>query len=253
MNEFMGPDLYAVGGTDIGCHRTENQDAFYINNERGLFIVADGMGGVTDGAKASRYVIDNFPDMVFAAVESHKKDGEPLTCLLDQCIRTVSDNLRRDVGENSGTTLVFALRVGDLWYIGNVGDSRAYTYVNQELNQITIDHNIAAYYLSIGRLSPEQAKSSPFRHMLMQAVGSNNGLEPDIFVIQNFDGQYILLASDGLTGMVPDLTIKEILSEPGSIDQKPQRLLAEALQAGGLDNVTLILICMPFSSVPENS
>jgi len=128
-----------------------------------------------------------------------------------------------------------------LLVIGHVGDSRTYLYRNKELEQLTKDHSLVQEQIDQGLIKPEQAMTHPMRNIILRAVGVKEGVAPDILKGENKSGDLFLLCSDGLTDMVADAAILEVLSLPGTLSHKTDKLIESAKSAGGNDNITVVL------------
>jgi serine/threonine protein phosphatase PrpC len=214
-------------------------------------VVADGMGGMVAGEKASRLAIRTGVELVLNSPRwATKIDDEEARLLITR----MRDNLRKidtaligqaraDRGlRGMGTTLTFAYSVGIDVFIVHVGDSRAYIYRNGRLEQLTRDHTVAQNLADAGAIKPEEVHRHATRHVLTNFVGGPSlGVDPEIATLQVQDGDFLLLCSDGLTEMVEDAEIVTILQEAGTCNAAAKALVAKALANGGRDNVTVIL------------
>ena len=235
--------------TDVGRRREMNQDYIYtsevsVGNLPNLFIVADGMGGHNAGDFASRYTVEN-------VVESIAASGltEPVA-LLGEALRKVNENLLKLTEENAqlrgmGTTFVAATITQDRLNVANVGDSRLYI-VNQKIVQVTRDHSLVQEMVRLGEMNQEQARIHPDKNIITRAVGAFKEIEVDYFEINLKPGDRVLLCSDGLTNMIEDFEIRQIMCSQRDIVESVERLVAAANQNGGRDNISVIIID-PFS------
>lgn len=235
--------------TDVGRRREMNQDYIYtsevsVGNLPNLFIVADGMGGHNAGDFASRYTVEN-------VVESIAASGltEPVA-LLGEALRKVNENLLKLSEENAqlrgmGTTFVAATITQDRLNVANVGDSRLYI-VNQKIVQVTRDHSLVQEMVRLGEMNQEQARIHPDKNIITRAVGAFKEIEVDYFEINLKPGDRVLLCSDGLTNMIEDFEIRQIMCSQRDIVESVERLVAAANQNGGRDNISVIIID-PFS------
>jgi PPM family protein phosphatase len=243
-----------AGGTDVGRVRSQNEDSFQIDRDLGLILVADGMGGHIGGDIASRTAIEAVNDYIleYEPIEDARDPSDPhsidsfieiaRTAVYRANQRIVGLNRERGLpeGRGMGTTIV------GLWLpdglskaiVFHVGDSRLYRFRAGRLDQITRDHSLYQAWVDAGR-----SGDPPNRNIIMRALGIVDEIEVDISVQRILAGDIFLLCSDGLNGMVPDDTIIDILDEvPGTgIDSAWRRLIQEANDHGGKDNVTVVL------------
>ncbi|HEX6299758.1 MAG TPA: Stp1/IreP family PP2C-type Ser/Thr phosphatase [Acidimicrobiia bacterium] len=222
--------------THKGMVRDKNEDSVFPTSsgestDEVLAIVADGMGGHVAGEVASRIAIN-------AAASS---DLGP-TDRVAAGNRAIREEVSRDPGlEGMGTTMTL-LKVEDTTAtIAHIGDSRAYLLRDGELRQVTEDHTVAAEYVAQGQLSPEEAASHPQRHMLLRTLGLTRFVNVDEVEVEIAAGDRILLCSDGLTEMVKDQAIGKILGD-GSPDEVVWNLVETANDAGGVDNITVVVV-----------
>ena len=217
---------YAI--TDIGKKRSFNQDyAWMTTDEIGklpnLFIVADGMGGHRGGGYASRL-----------AVIRHA----------NECIRQTAAEDEQLSG--MGTTVVAATCADRQLQVANVGDSRLYIADDVGIRQITEDHSLVQEMVRFGGISREQARIHPDRNIITRAVGVEDDLQVDLFLVPLEGKDRVLLCSDGLTGMLEDEEILQILEGEGNVEERAQRLVQAANDHGGRDNIAVIIM-EPFS------
>ncbi len=241
--------MKVFSATDIGQKRQMNQDFLFaseepVGNLPNLFVVADGMGGHNAGDFASRYGVS-------VLVENVKKDKNfnPVKIIragIEAANREVMEQARRDPSmAGMGTTMVAATIVGGYAYIANVGDSRLYL-VSDQLSQITQDHSLVEEMVRLGELTPEEARNHPDKNIITRAVGTGEEVRIDFFDMKLEEGAMLLMCSDGLTNMVDDETIYDIVKNvenPG----KAQALVDQANANGGKDNIAVILI-EPFTN-----
>ncbi len=197
-----------------------------------VLIVADGMGGHVAGEVASRLAVNT--------AASIEKDAVARVKAANNAIR---EEVAREPGlEGMGTTMTLAsLEEGGSARLAHVGDSRAYLLRSGELRQLTEDHTVAAEYVAQGQISADDASAHPQRHMLTRTLGLTPGIQVDEVSIDLESGDRLLLCSDGLTEMVPDDRIAEILGE-GSPDEAVWELVESANEEGGVDNITVIVV-----------
>jgi protein phosphatase len=246
-SKLKHPNMHWGGLTDIGKVRQENQDAFVVEPEMGLFVVSDGMGGAQGGALASKVVISVLPRIIEKKIAELKK---PTAEAVRRSMRDAIMELSRQVYEKSvnqiglkgmGATVVLALIRGRWAHIAHLGDSRAYLLRNGQLTRITEDHSVIAILLRRGEITPEEAKFHPAKSQLTRVVGMEGEAYPDVYTIALKKGDRLLLCTDGLTGMISDTKIETILKKHSDPKQACRSLIDAANQAGGSDNITAIV------------
>ena len=230
--------------TDTGKKRSMNQDYVYaseqpVGNLSNLLIVADGMGGHNAGDLASRYTVE-------LMVEHIEKSEEirPIP-LLSEAIHYANDLVleksRTDRSlEGMGTTVVAATVKEGYLYVANVGDSRLYV-IDRQIEQITRDHSLVEEMIRIGELQRKDARSHPDRNVITRAIGVRSPVKIDFFDVKLEDGDIILLCSDGLTTMVEDEEILQIVRKSSSPKEAAQKLVNEANKNGGKDNISVVI------------
>lgn len=236
--------FYAI--TDKGRVRKSNQDFVFASDTatgmlKNLFLVADGMGGHLAGEYASEHTVQTVLD------EIRKKEKREPVPIMESAIRTANRRIF-DIAANDpakagmGTTLVAATFFDGHLYVANVGDSRLYVIKNGRLRQVTKDHSVVQELLSGGNLSPDSDILKRDKHIITRAVGAEPEVRVDIFDVSYEDVDQVLMCTDGLSNMVSDEEIEDVLCSGRKIKQKAEILLQKALDAGGLDNITLLLI-----------
>ena len=231
--------------TDIGIRREMNQDYLYSSEEAvgrlaNLFLVADGMGGHKAGEFASRFVVETIVSTILKSKE------ENAIAILKEAIMTANQLLKEYADthcemQGMGTTIVAATIEQGHLIVANVGDSRLYV-AGSEIRQVTKDHSLVQEMVRLGEMDEEIARTHPDKNIITRAVGVAATVEPDFFEVGVCPGQHILLCSDGLTNMVDNHQILEILNGDGTLTQKAETLIELANQNGGKDNITVILI-----------
>jgi PPM family protein phosphatase len=225
-----------AAATHQGMVRDNNEDSVFPttsgdSEEHVVLIVADGMGGHVAGEVASRIAIN--------AAASTELDPIDRVAAGNRAIR---EEVARDPSlEGMGTTMTLLAIEGDVATLAHVGDSRAYLLRQGELSQLTEDHTVAAEYVALGQLSPEEAGSHPQRHMLTRTLGLTRFVNVDEHKVDLSRGDRILICSDGLTEMVDDATIARALTA-GSPDEVVWKLVELANEAGGVDNITVVVV-----------
>jgi PPM family protein phosphatase len=227
----------SAGFTDPGRKRRRNEDSFVIDPP--LFAVADGMGGAQAGEVASRLAAAAFR-------EFHEADDlEPeqrVAAIIQEANRRIYERASDDAQVSGmGTTITAALVADQGLVIGHVGDSRAYRLRGGAFEQLTDDHSLVADLVRSGRLTPEEADTHPQRSVITRALGTDPEVDVDTFTVAVESDDLFLLCSDGLTTMVADEEIRDLVSGARDLEQAGKGLVKAANRAGGEDNVTVIL------------
>ena len=242
--------MKACGITDVGLQRHENQDSFAV--ERGvadgqlIAVVCDGMGGERYGQVASSLAVHAFLEAL-RTVLCTEMNAEQLREALSFCVSKAntavySHALAHEECHGMGTTLVAAVTDGSGVMVCNVGDSRAYRIGGGKIERVTRDHSLVADLVEQGRITEEEARVHPQRSVITRALGSDVTVEPDIYILRVSRGDRLLLCSDGLSSMIEDSTIANVLRSNDDPESCCDALIREALAAGGLDNVTCIVV-----------
>jgi serine/threonine protein phosphatase PrpC len=239
----------AVGGTHVGRIRKGNEDAFLVDEARGVFLVADGMGGHVAGEIAS--------DIARRSVGGTLLEGVDRGLAADDLAHSMVDSFRvADLAiaehvaanpetEGMGTTVTALVICTDGTYrMGHIGDSRAYLLRDGQLAQISKDHTWVQREVDEGRLTPSAARKHPYSHILTRALGADPSDAPDLQGGQLQAGDLLLLCSDGLTGMVTDRNLERILQTPATNEERIEEMIALANKRGGRDNITAVIIEM---------
>jgi protein phosphatase len=221
--------------TDPGRRRRRNEDAYVV--EPPLFAVADGMGGAQAGEVASRLA-------AAALKESGAEAGgeQRIVSLIQEANRRVYDRSNRDPSASGmGTTMTVALVEDGQVAFGHVGDSRAYLIRDGAMEQLTEDHSLVAELMRSGKLSPEEAETHPQRSVITRALGTDPDVDVDTFTIAAQTGDVFLLCSDGLTTMVSNQSILDLVElHRGDMDKALRALVSAANKGGGEDNITVV-------------
>ncbi len=222
--------------SDTGKKRRRNEDSYVVAPP--LFAVADGMGGAQAGEVASKLAAAALEDTDPGTVAGPEK----VTSLIQEANRRVYERANNDPSTSGmGTTMTVALVEGNEVTIGHVGDSRAYVVRNGELEQLTEDHSLVNELLKSGKLSREEAEMHPQRSVITRAVGTDPDVDVDAFTVGTGEGDVFLLCSDGLTDMVADDDILEIVEKHrDDLDRATKALVSAANRGGGEDNITVI-------------
>ncbi|HTR21938.1 MAG TPA: Stp1/IreP family PP2C-type Ser/Thr phosphatase [Gemmatimonadales bacterium] len=237
--------ITCAGRTDVGVIRSGNEDNFLMVPDRGIFVVADGMGGHAAGEVASEMAVR----YIARELGSLKGLGdEEVAERIRMAIRTANGAIfERTLTEHDkrgmGTTVTSLVLYSGRFQIGQVGDSRAYLVRDGKLTQITKDHSYVQEQVDAGYLTPEQARTHPYSNVITRCVGANSDVIPDVYVGSVKQADTFLLASDGLTGMLEDFELQDIMSRPSQMPQEQVDLLiSEANRHGGLDNITAVIV-----------
>jgi len=230
------------GATDVGRQRKNNQDNLYFDSRLGIAVVADGIGGRNSGEVASGIAVRGLKQAILDCESLRHEDVAPfLTEGIDKVNRQIILAGQADPQmAGMGTTVNALLFVGNKVYIGHLGDSRTYLFVNGQMWQLTLDHNIKLY-VKRGWL-PQEALANGKPESLVRALGLSMECEVDIYEKELYSDEMLITCSDGLTDMVPDKRIASIIKENRSHPERlPQILIAEANKQGGRDNITVIV------------
>ena len=232
--------LEAYGVTDPGCVRQKNQDYFLIEPDLGLYLVADGMGGAQGGEHASKLAAETVLEVVR---ETGKADDTLLSRAFEEAnLRVLQAASTDSTLKGMGTTLVAVLENREKLEIASVGDSRCYHFVDNTVTLVTVDQT---WVQEIGKrlgIDDEQLKKHPMRHVLTMAIGASKSLRIHSPSLPRRPGEQILLCSDGLHGVVSQEIIAEALSSERSLESKCHYLIEAARNAGGPDNITVVLL-----------
>lgn len=246
--------IEAYAATDVGPVRENNEDAWLIDVDGGLFVVADGMGGHAAGEVASSVAVETVRTVLLAS-------QDPDETMLAQAVDDPDDamrerlryamnqsavNIRKTAEENPlmggmGTTLVVLVVDADNAHLAHVGDSRAYLFRDERLVRLTRDHTIVQQEVDAGRLTPELARIVPHKNILTKSVGVHGPVDPDTSTRALDPGDLVVLCSDGLTDPLEDKEIEALCGRTHPEDLA-DTLVREALRRGGDDNVTVVVV-----------
>jgi len=240
--------------TDVGQKRKMNQDYVFVSdspvgNLPNLFVVADGMGGHNAGDFASSHAVQALVREI-----SEDADYNPVK-VIRHAIETANTELISQAQKDEnlsgmGTTMVVSTIVGHYAYVANVGDSRLYV-IQEKIHQITKDHSLVQEMVRMGELKAEEARNHPDKNIITRALGAEKTVDIDFFDLKLEPGSTILMCSDGLSNMVKDEKLEEIILEPEKeLREKGEELLRQANQNGGKDNIAIVLI-EPFTNEVE--
>ena len=231
--------------TDVGRVRDTNQDYVYtsespVGNLPNLFIVADGMGGHNAGDFASKYTVEQIVAYIEKAPMTNPVDL--IRGAVTKANASLMAQAKSDVSlSGMGTTVVIATIIKGCMYVANVGDSRLYL-LQDELTQITRDHSLVQEMVRMGEMDASEAKSHPDKNIITRAVGAFEDLAIDFFEEHVEPGDVILMCTDGLSNMVDDTDIRQMIQTGRDVVEKVQRLVEAANRGGGKDNITVAVI-----------
>lgn len=237
--------MKSSGKTDIGNKRTSNQDSIFFSDLPigplpNLYIVADGMGGHRAGDKASRMAIEITVDYI------KKSTLENPVAILKRAMLYANNEIYKAAGKDPdlkgmGTTMVVAVAQEGKLYVANIGDSRLYA-INNEIRQITMDHSLVEELIRNGELERKKGRNHPEKNIITKAMGSRDEVVPDFFEIEIHPEDKFLLCSDGLSNMVEDDEIRDIVVEHYDLEDTVQALVDRANYYGGSDNISVVII-----------
>lgn len=244
-----------AGLTHVGMKRNHNEDSFLLVPEANLFIVADGMGGHSSGEIASKIAVEEIAEF-FRMTDRDEEATWPFkmnrkmgyhenrmsVAVRLANTRIVESAVAEPKYKGMGTTVVAVAFKGNVAYIGHVGDSRVYRLRNDKLEQITEDHSLLNDYIKAKKLTPEEIEAFPHKNVIVRALGMKESVEVDVIKEEPRDGDIYVMCSDGLSGMVTDEQIHEIVSSSlDDLNVAAERLIEAANAGGGTDNVTVVV------------
>ena len=235
--------MRVVSATNVGNYRKNNEDSYFVNDSKNLYILADGMGGNLAGEKASKMATD--------IIASHFKKNKNIRKTEDviEILSSSIKNANKEIFESSennadyrgmGTTVSAGFVLEDVLVYSNIGDSRIYK-INKGIEQLTRDDSFVNYLIEIGDITEEEAKNHPKKNVLTKALGTTETLDVYVNTLKIEKDDIFLFCSDGLTNMISDEEIFKIVKE-NTPEVAKDVLLNLALENGGLDNITFILI-----------
>jgi PPM family protein phosphatase len=250
-------ELHHGTRTDVGLVREVNEDAFLAMPP--VFVVADGMGGHDGGDVASRMVVEEFGKLADEGYDPARA-GDLVTETLKECQRRISEYGAEQVTERkargyAGTTVAAALLVDDggpKWLLVNLGDSRIYRVKGDRVDQVSVDHSVVQELVDAGTITTEDAATHPERHVITRALGGPDFADADYFLLPLASVERLLLCSDGISGMIDDQAIAEVLVEAEDPRDAADLLVDLALAAGGRDNATAVVVdVVGWADVPD--
>jgi serine/threonine protein phosphatase PrpC len=247
---IVASKVEAAARTDIGLVRRSNQDNFGSDEELGLYVVCDGMGGAAGGDVASKIAVETFLAVVRQELETlGDTNAESTRCSMLRAgaaaNRAVCARAKFDIAlRGMGSTLVAARIVGEFLTVLNVGDSRAYLFKGDSATQLTDDHSYVAEQVRRGLMTGAEAERSPLQSVITRAIGADADVTPDLYEATLHPGESILLTSDGLTRHVALEELAEIMADAAALPAEVscERMIELAKERGGSDNITCIVI-----------
>ena len=239
--------MKAFALTNIGVRRNTNQDYAYVSEQNvgnlpNILIVADGMGGHKAGEVASEQAVN----AVLVSIKQNESTDK--ICIIEEAIREANNKVLEmatsdEKFKGMGTTLVVATLEDNVLYVANVGDSRLYLIDDNEIRQITRDHSLVQEMVSLGELDKESARTHSSKNVITRAIGVDKKIVADFFEVDTGEKTKILLCSDGLSNMVEDSQIKEIVSacDEMTLEDTVHKLIDAANENGGMDNIAVVL------------
>ncbi|MBP3800985.1 MAG: Stp1/IreP family PP2C-type Ser/Thr phosphatase [Clostridia bacterium] len=241
--------IQAYAKSDIGKVRENNQDYYYISeplDDVQLYIIADGMGGYNGGEIASSLAVTSAKSYIENNFKQTDKDKESIIQLvassLEYANMVVYEKSKEDKElEGMGTTLDICLIYNNRMYIGHVGDSRIYRIRKDFIRKLTQDHSYVQKLVKDGTITQEEANHHPQKNMLMKALGCNAFVEPDVMIKGFQKDDIILMTTDGVTNLVSKEDLFNTVKKE-NLEQIPKKLVEQAIENGGYDNATVIVI-----------
>jgi protein phosphatase len=240
----MADFVVRVGSRTAQGVRANNEDRFVVDPVNHVYLVADGMGGQDLGEQASGMAAEIIPRVVHDRLQANDTPGKAVQqALAEANEEIINAGKHQPLGRRMGTTAVVALHLADQVYVASLGDSRAYLIRGHQVEQLTVDHSVAAALVATGALTAEEARTSPWQNVLHKFLGCVNmteGAEVRPFTPQA--GDRLLLASDGLTNHVTDDDLRQGARQHPDPQDWAQNLVNLALQRGTRDNVTCVVV-----------
>ncbi|MBI5096634.1 MAG: Stp1/IreP family PP2C-type Ser/Thr phosphatase, partial [Nitrospirae bacterium] len=222
-----------------------NEDAYGIYPDLSLYIVADGLGGHAGGEVASRIAVEAIKECIASTDNASLKIRDSvITAINEANLKILSEAGKEKNLHGMGTTVAVVMNGGNTAIVAHVGDSRVYLVRGDVITRITKDHTIVEEYIRLGLLTPQDALYHPSKYMLSRALGTSGDVDVDITELQFQAGDTLILCTDGLTNMVSDKEISDVILELSPSPEKiTDKLIALATKNGGIDNITVITIC----------
>ncbi|WP_375761056.1 Stp1/IreP family PP2C-type Ser/Thr phosphatase [Corallococcus exercitus] len=246
--------IEVAGSTHVGMKRNHNEDNYLVLTEENLVCVADGMGGHSSGEIASRIAVDELGEFFrltskdqdatwpFKMDKQRNYDENRLATGIKLANARIFERATTDTKyKGMGTTIVSVHFAESAVYVGHVGDSRVYFFRGGMLQQVTEDHSLLNDYLKAKKLTPEEIENFPHKNVIVRALGMKEQVQVDVTRVDPLENDVFLLCSDGLSGMITDAQMQDILSRTPELEKACGQLIDLANAAGGNDNVTCVL------------
>ena len=243
-----------AGETNVGMKRSHNEDSLHLPVDERLAIVADGMGGHASGEVASQMAVETVVEHFKATAEEqtltwpykvdrgNRAEVNRLVAGIKLANLKIHEHAQRDpMCKGMGTTIVSALFLDDRIVIGHVGDSRVYRLRDGELEQLTEDHSLINDYIKMKRMTADEASAWPHKNVIVRALGMKESVQVDVLAENPRIGDTLVLCTDGLSGMVNDQRIRDVITHEHDLDRACEKLIGSANAAGGADNITVVL------------
>jgi protein phosphatase len=251
----MTPSVQVAGRTDVGCVRTNNEDAFGYDTACGVYVVCDGMGGQAAGEVASKLALETVLEYFrrysqegnYPLIGENFDDISPEANALASAVQAASIRVFHEALEHAGrqgmgsTIVALLVREGKA-SVAHVGDSRAYLLRDGQIRLLTADHSLVMEQVRRGLMTAEEAERSSIQNIITRALGSEDAAEPDVQDVKISPGDLFLLATDGLTKLVKEPELREIAASAPSLEKACEGLIGAARTAGGDDNITCLLV-----------
>lgn len=232
----------SFGKSDVGLKRSHNEDAWIARNDGGVAVVADGMGGAAAGEVASRIFVETATEVLFRKRSSEKETVESVEQAFHLANMRILEHAKGNPQcRGMGCTAEAAVFFQHRYVVGHAGDSRTYLFRQGKLKQITKDHSLVQDQMDQGLIVEAEARNHPHRNIILRAVGVDEALTVDVLCGEARPGDCFLFCSDGLTDMVDDRAIEDVLLQAVDISQQVENLIDLARSAGGHDNITVVL------------
>jgi protein phosphatase len=240
----MAELVIRVGSRSVQGVRPNNEDRFVADAERGLFLVADGMGGQDLGERASGMAAEIIPRVVRDGIAAHEETEKAVRRALSEANQAiVNEGRNQPIGRRMGTTAVVAVKAAGRVYVAGLGDSRAYLIRGERVDQLTVDHSVANALVQNGTLTAEQARNSPWHNVLHKFLGcAEMAGGADVRPFEPEAGDRLLLASDGLTNHITEDDLRQGAREYSDPQAWSEHLVEMALERGSRDNVTCVVV-----------
>ena len=251
----MSLSVQAAGRTDVGCVRTNNEDALGYDTSCGVYVVCDGMGGQAAGEVASklaveavleyfrRYSLQGSYPLIGENFDDISPEANALASAVQAAgIRVFHEALEQPARQGMGTTIAALFVREGKASIAHVGDSRVYLLRDGQIRLLTADHSLVMEQVRRGLMTMEEAERSSIQNIITRALGSEDAAEPDVQDVETSPGDIFLLATDGLTKLVKEPSLREITASESSLEKACDALVAAARTAGGDDNITCLLV-----------